>query len=76
MGSIFKSKTTAAPAAEAPVVTPPAPMPDTSSAGVTEANRRAQQAIMARQGRSSTILTAPENRGNAAYTATRLGTSA
>jgi hypothetical protein len=39
---------------------------------VVEANRRAQQQIMARAGRSSTILTAPDNRGGA-YTATKLG---
>lgn len=73
MSSLFKPKVQAAPAA--PEVTSPAPMPDSSSEGVIEANRRAQQKIMARAGRSSTILTAPENRGSAAYTATKLGTS-
>lgn len=61
--------------AAAPEVTPPAPMPDSSSAGVIDARRRAQEQAMARGGRSSTILTAPENRGGAAYSATRLGTS-
>ncbi|MDB5600748.1 MAG: hypothetical protein JWN71_2792 [Xanthobacteraceae bacterium] len=70
MGSLFKPKVIAPPPAPEP--TPPAPMPDTSSPGVLEANRRAQQQIMARAGRSSTILTAPENRGGA-YTATKLG---
>lgn len=74
MTSLLKPKTTAPTAA--PEVTPPAPMPDSSSAGVIEANRRAQQQAMMRGGRSSTILTAPESRGNSAYTATKLGTSA
>jgi hypothetical protein len=73
MSNIFRPKTPTPP--PAPEVTPPAPMPDSSSEGVIEANRRAQQKIMARAGRSSTILTAPENRGGAAYSATRLGTS-
>lgn len=59
-----------------PTVAPPAPMPDASSAEVTEAKRKAQLGIMGRAGRSSTILTAPEQRPNATYTATRLGTSA
>jgi hypothetical protein len=39
-------------------------MPDSQSALVQEANRRAQQQIMSRSGRTSTILTAPTNRGN------------
>ena len=70
MGSLFRPKVVAPP--PAPESAPPAPMPDTSSPGVVEANRRAQQQIMARAGRSSTILTAPENRGGA-YSATKLG---
>lgn len=59
----------------APEPKPPAPMPDSSSAGVLEAKRRTQMEIIGRAGRSSTILTAPEKRGDT-YTATRLGTSA
>ena len=70
MGSLFRPKVVAPPPAPEPA--PPAPMPDTSSPGVLEANRRAQQQIMARAGRSSTILTAPENSGGA-YSATKLG---
>jgi hypothetical protein len=72
MGSLFKPKVVVPPPAPVPEPTPPAPMPDTSSPGVMEANRRAQQQIMARAGRSSTILTAPDNRGGP-YTATKLG---
>jgi hypothetical protein len=72
MGSLFRPKVVVPPPAAVPEPTPPAPMPDTSSPGVVEANRRAQQQIMARAGRSSTILTSPENRGGA-YSATKLG---
>ena len=68
MSSLFKPTVvqTPAPAATvaAPVVTPPATMPDTSSAGVREAARREQNAIMNRAGRQSTILTSPNNRGS------------
>jgi hypothetical protein len=49
-------------------------MPDTNSAAVEEARRRAQSDIMNRAGRSSTILTAPKDRGgNNTYTSTTLG---
>lgn len=48
-------------------------MPDTSSAAVIEARRRAQMDVMGRAGRSSTILTAPQNRGGDSYSATTLG---
>ena len=63
-----------APAKQAVAPTPkePAPMPDSNSASVLEARRRAQQDIMNRAGRSSTILTAPKDRGGD-YTATALG---
>lgn len=65
---------TTAPAAAAPVVTPPAPMPDSNSPAVLEAQRKAQSDILARAGRQSTILTAPQNRGNSGpYTSTALG---
>lgn len=72
MSGMFRPKTPAPTAA--PEVTPPAPMPDTSSAGVLEASRRAQQRLTSSGGRQATILTAPENRGG--YSATKLGTSA
>lgn len=57
----------------APVVKPPAPMPDSNSAAVQEARRKAQTDIMGRAGRSSTILTAPQDRGGGLYTGTTLG---
>lgn len=56
-----------------PPVKPPAPMPDSDSAAVMEANRKAQSDILARAGRSSTILTAPKDRTGAAYSSTALG---
>lgn len=46
---------------------PPAPMPDDQSAGVREAKRAAQEKILSRAGRQSTILTKPENRGGASF---------
>ncbi len=56
--------TAPAPSAPPPVVTPPATMPDSQSPAVLEANRRAQQNVLNRAGRTSTILTAPTQRGN------------
>lgn len=53
---------------------PAAPMPDETSEGVREAARRKRMDIMARSGRSSTILTSPEDRGGD-YTGTKLGAS-
>lgn len=63
-----------APSAPAPVVKPPAVMPDSNSAAVREAQRRAQADILGRAGRTSTILTAPQNRGGD-YSSTTLGAS-
>lgn len=60
-----------APAA-APDPKAPAPMPDSDSAAVIEARRKAQADIMGRAGRSSTILTAPKDRGGD-YSSTALG---
>jgi hypothetical protein len=51
---------------------PAAPMPDSESAAVVEARRKAQADIMGRAGRSSTILTAPKDRGGD-YSSTALG---
>lgn len=46
-----------------PVVAPPAPIPDSQSPAVLEAAKKAKTDALARAGRSSTILTAPANRG-------------
>jgi len=52
----------------------PAPMPDDQSAAVLEAKRKAQADILARAGRSSTILTAPKDRTTGGdYNSTSLG---
>ncbi len=60
MSGLFGSRQAAAPA---PTPQAPAPMPDPDSKGVNEARRKAQQDILRRAGRGSTILTAPGNRG-------------
>jgi len=59
----------------APTPQPPAPMPDPESPAALEAKRRSQMDVMARAGRTSTILTAPENRGST-YSAAKLGSAA
>lgn len=57
-----------------PDVKPPAPMPDSNSAAVMEARRKAQLDVLNRAGRQSTILTAPKDRpGGDSYLATKLG---
>ncbi len=63
---------------DAPKPTPPAIMPDALSPEVLAARRKAQQDMMARAGRSSTILTAPKNAGGPtpAYSSTALGAGA
>jgi len=49
-------------------------MPDDQSAAVLEAKRKAQADILARAGRSSTILTAPKDRTTGGdYNSTSLG---
>lgn len=58
---------------------PPAPMPDPQSPDVLEAKRRAQADMLRRAGRSSTILTTPEDRGGRgfdSYSSGRLGSGA
>lgn len=57
----------------APSPKAPAPMPDSSSPAVLEARRRAQQDILNRAGRQSTILTAPKDRVGDTYSANTLG---
>lgn len=75
MGGLFAPKPQPLPAP--PEVKPPAPMPDQSSAGAMEAKRKAQMDIMNRAGRTSTILTAPGQRGGSSdYTASKLGSAA
>ena len=56
-----------------PAPEPPAPMPDQNSPAALEAKRNAQLSIMNRAGRTSTILTAPGNRGGSDYSGTKLG---
>jgi len=70
MTSLFTPKVQAAPAPSAP-----APMPDSNSPAVMEARRKAQMDIMNRAGRSSTILTAPKDRGGDTYSSSTLGAS-
>lgn len=67
MGGLFAPKTQ-----PAPVPKDPAPMPDANAIGVIDAKRRAQQDVMRRAGRTSTILTAPSQRGGD-YTSRTLG---
>lgn len=71
MSSLFSPATPPTPA-----VQKPAPMPDPNSPSILEAKRNTEMGILNRAGRSSTILTAPGNRGGADYTATKLGTAA
>jgi hypothetical protein len=64
------------PQAQAPTPTPPPTMPDMQSPDSMAAKRRAQQDIMGRAGRSSTILSNAMSRGDstgATYGATKLG---
>lgn len=58
-----------------PEVKPPAPIPDPNGPAMVEANRKKQMDIMSRAGRTSTILTAPEERGGA-YAGRKLGSAA
>lgn len=60
--------------ASAPEPKPAAPMPDEMAPGVLEAKRKARMDIMSRAGRSSTILTRPEDRGGGdTYSGSKLG---
>ncbi len=65
-------------AAPPPPVTPPPTMPDTQSPDAMAAKRRAQQDVMGRAGRSSTILSTAMSRGESggSYGSTKLGASA
>lgn len=63
MSSLFSPKMPLMAQVAPPAPKPVAPIPDPESADVIEARRRAQTDILRRAGRSSTILTAPENRG-------------
>lgn len=68
MGGLFKTP-------KAPEPAPVAPMPDSSSESVTEAARRKRMDIMSRAGRSSTILTKPEDRTSGDYSGNKLGSN-
>jgi hypothetical protein len=72
MGKLFTPKP-----APLPPPKPVAPMPvaDPNSPAQREARRRANAEIMARAGRSSTILTAPGQRGTSldSYSSPKLG---
>lgn len=70
MSGLFGSQQ-AAPVAPTPAA--PAPMPDPNSPAVQAARLKAQSDIMSRAGRSSTILTAPKDRGGDSYSSNQLG---
>ncbi|MGY4295382.1 hypothetical protein ACVWXN_003477 [Bradyrhizobium sp. i1.4.4] len=72
MGSMF---TPDAPTTVQAAASPPPTMPDTQSPDAMAAKRRAQQDVMGRAGRSSTILSNAMSRGDssASYGATKLG---
>lgn len=71
MGGMFSPKQTPLPPPPEPK--PVAPMPDANSPQVRERRRAAQADIMGRAGRSSTILTAPADRGGDSYASPKLG---
>lgn len=60
---------------QAPEVRPPPTMPDPLSPDALAAKRRAEQDVMGRAGRSSTILSSAMSRGepSATYSASKLG---
>lgn len=75
MGDLFGGRSQQSPQTiinEAPAPKPPAPMPDPDSPAAREARRRAVGDVLSRAGRSSTILTAREEREDP-YTASQLG---
>lgn len=77
MASMFTPDTTVVQQA-APTAAPPPTMPDPQSPDSVAAKRRAQQDVMGRAGRSSTILSTAMSRGGDAggtYGATKLGAS-
>jgi hypothetical protein len=61
-----------------PIAAPPPTMPDPMSPDALAAKRKAEQDIMGRAGRSSTILSTAMTRGDssAPYSSTKLGTGA
>jgi hypothetical protein len=64
---------------QAPAVTPPPTMPDSQSPDVLAAKRNAEQVVMNRAGRSSTILSSAMSRGDSgggSYSSTKLGAGA
>lgn len=75
MAALFAPKP--APLPPMPEIKPPAPLPvaDPNAPAQREARRRANADMMARAGRSSTILTAPGQRGTIldSYSSPKLG---
>jgi hypothetical protein len=69
MGGLFKSPP------PPPKPKPPPPMPDERSPALEEAKRRQAADALSRQGRSSTILTSPGQRGGGGgdYGSSKLG---
>jgi hypothetical protein len=75
MSGMFGDPSPAPTQAAAPAPKPPATMPDTNSAAVLEARRKAQTDVLNRAGRQSTILTAPKDRIGDNFSSTTLGAS-
>jgi hypothetical protein len=75
MGGLFNPKPAPLPPPPEPKPVTPMPVADPNSPAQREARRRTNAEIMARAGRSSTILTAPDNRGGASdsYSSPKLG---
>lgn len=75
MGSLFAPKLPPLPPLPEPKPVAPMPVADPNSPAQREARRRANAGIMARAGRSSTILTAPGSRGTIldSYSSPKLG---
>lgn len=78
MSNLFSSPDPTVIQQATPAVKPPPVMPDTQSPDSMAARRRAEQDVMGRAGRSSTILSNAMSRGdtNRPYTSTKLGSDA
>jgi hypothetical protein len=73
MGDLFAPKPQPLPPAPTPQAPAPMPSSDPNSPALREARRRANADAMGRAGRSSTILTAPNERGGDTYANPKLG---
>lgn len=73
VSNLFLPKPAPAPApSSVPTPKPAAPMPDADSPAAREAARRSQMRMLSRGGRTSTILTAPEDRERS-FSSSKLG---